>query len=103
MLHVKSGIEVNLMLSMSLLIVAAAIVYMVEAYINSYYAIEYMHGTSLFFVLLAKYVTPVIFLLMCAYIAYRRISKNREAQNKSTIEQPTNKDCLLYTSPSPRD
>lgn len=84
------------MLSVSLLIVAAAIVYMVEAYINTYYAIEYMHGTSLFFVLLAKYCTPVIFLLMCAYIAYRRISKNREAQNKSTIEQPTNKE-ELYT------
>ena len=84
------------MLSVSLLIVAAAIVYMVEAYINTYYAIEYMHGTSLFFVLLAKYGTPVIFLLICAYIAYRRISKNREAQNKSTIEQPTNKE-ELYT------
>lgn len=55
------------MLSVSLLIVAAAVVYMVEAYIHTYYAIEYMHGTSLFFVLLAKYGTPVLFLLLCAY------------------------------------
>ena len=39
------------MLSVSLLIVAAAVVYMVEAYIHTYYAIEYMHGTSLFFAL----------------------------------------------------
>lgn len=58
------------MLSVSLLIVAAAVVYMVEAYIHTYYAIEYMHGTSLFFVLLAKYGTPVLFLLLCAYVAY---------------------------------
>ena len=37
------------MLSVSLIIIAAAVVYMVEAYIHTYYAIEYMHGTSLFF------------------------------------------------------
>lgn len=80
------------MFSVSLLIVAAAIVYMVEAYINTYYAIEYMHGTSLLFVLLAKYGTPVLFLLLCAYVIYSRISKTQEAQNKSTVEQPTNKE-----------
>lgn len=80
------------MFSISLLIVTAAIVYMAEAYINTYYAIEYMHGTSLFFVLLAKYGTPVLFLLLCAYIAYRKISKKREAQNKTTVEQPANKE-----------
>lgn len=36
------------MFSISLLIIAAAIVYMVEAYIHTYYAVEYMHGTPLF-------------------------------------------------------
>ena len=80
------------MFSISLLIVTAAIVYMVEAYINTYYAIEYMHGTSLFFVLLAKYGTPVLFLLLCAYIAYHKIAKKREAQNKTAVEQSANKE-----------
>lgn len=51
------------MLGVSLIIIAAAIVYMVETYISTYYTIEYMHGTSLFLILLAKYGTPVLFLL----------------------------------------
>lgn len=71
------------MLSVSLLIVAAAVVYMVEAYIHTYYAIEYMHGTSLFFVLLAKYGTPVLFLLLCAYVAYRKIAKREKHRHQS--------------------
>ena len=58
--------EVKLMLGVSLIIIAAAIVYMVETYISTYYTIEYMHGTSLFLILLAKYGTPVLFLLLCA-------------------------------------
>lgn len=32
------------MLGVSLIIIAAAVVYMVETYINAYYTIEYMHG-----------------------------------------------------------
>lgn len=47
------------MLGVSLIIIAAAIVYMVETYISTYYTIEYMHGTSLFLILLAKYGTVV--------------------------------------------
>lgn len=43
------------MFCICVLIVAAAAVYMVETYIHTYYAIEYMHGAPLFFVLLAKY------------------------------------------------
>lgn len=43
------------MFCICVLIIAAAAVYMVEAYIHTYYAIEYMHGAPLFFVLLAKY------------------------------------------------
>ena len=80
------------MLSVSLLIVAAAVVYMVEAYIHTYYAIEYMHGTSLFFVLLAKYGTPVLFLLLCAYVAYRKIAKKRETSASEQEKQPGNKE-----------
>lgn len=53
------------MFCICVLIIAAAAVYMVEAYIHTYYAIEYMHGTPLFFVLLAKYAAPVLFLLLC--------------------------------------
>ena len=34
--------EVKLMLGVSLIIIAAAIVYMVETYIGTYYTIEYM-------------------------------------------------------------
>ena len=41
------------MFCICVLIIAAAAVYMVEAYIHTYYAIEYMHGAPLFFVLLA--------------------------------------------------
>ena len=67
------------MFSISLLIIAAAIVYMVEAYIHTYYAVEYMHGTSLFFVLLAQYGVPVLFLLLCAHIIYKQ---NREEKRK---------------------
>lgn len=53
------------MFCICVLIIAAAAVYMVEAYIHTYYAIEYMHGAPLFFVLLAKYAAPVLFLLLC--------------------------------------
>ena len=66
------------MFSISLLIIAAAIVYMVEAYIHTYYAVEYMHGTPLFFVLLAQYGVPVLFLLLCAHIIYKQIEKKRK-------------------------
>ena len=51
--------EVKLMLGVSLIIIAAAIVYMVEAYISTYYTIEYMHGTSLFLILLVKYLSLI--------------------------------------------
>ena len=68
------------MLGVSLIIIAAAIVYMVETYISTYYTIEYMHGTSLFLVLLAEYGTPVLFLLLCAYIAYRNVQKQSHLQ-----------------------
>lgn len=78
------------MLSVSLLIIAAAIVYMVEAYIKTYYAIEYMHGTSLFFVLLAKYGTPVLFLLLCAYVTYRKTA----VKTKSVFSEQA--DQMLY-------
>lgn len=47
------------MFCICVLIIAAAAVYMVEAYIHTYYAIEYMHGAPLFCVLLAKYAAPV--------------------------------------------
>ena len=42
------------MFCICVLIIAAAAVYMVEAYIHTYYAIEYMHGAPLFFVLLGE-------------------------------------------------
>lgn len=66
--------EVKLMLGVSLIIIAAAAVYMVEAYIHTYYAIEYMHGAPLFFVLLAKYAAPVLFLLLCGYFVFRYVN-----------------------------
>lgn len=72
------------MFSISLLIIAAAIVYMVEAYIHTYYAVEYMHGTPLFFVLLAQYGVPVLFLLLCVHIIYKQTEKKRE---KSRVKQ----------------
>lgn len=72
--------EVKLMLGVSLIIIAAAAVYMVEAYIHTYYAIEYMHGAPLFFVLLAKYAAPVLFLLLCGYFVFRYMEKRRESE-----------------------
>ena len=68
------------MLGVSLIIIAAAAVYMVEAYIHTYYAIEYMHGAPLFFVLLAKYAAPVLFLLLCGYFVFRYMEKRRESE-----------------------
>lgn len=59
------------MFCICVLIIAAAAVYMVEAYIHTYYAIEYMHGAPLFFVLLAKYAAPVLFLLLFGYFVFR--------------------------------
>lgn len=53
------------MFSICVLIVAAAAVYMVEAYIHTYYAIEYMHGAPLFFVLLAKFLMWNMTLSLC--------------------------------------
>lgn len=85
------------MLGVSLIIIAAAIVYMVETYISTYYTIEYMHGTSLFLILLAKYGTPVLFLLLCAYIAYRNFLKKQKAAASATSEWPTSKE-ELYTN-----
>ena len=52
------------MLCICVLIIAAAAVYMVEAYIHTYYAIEYMHGAPLFSVLLAKYAATTVNLRM---------------------------------------
>lgn len=54
------------MFCICVLIIAAAAVYMVEAYIHTYYAIEYMHGTPLFFVLLAKYAATTVNLRIVA-------------------------------------
>lgn len=68
------------MLCICVLIIAAAAVYMVEAYIHTYYAIEYMHGAPLFFVLLAKYAAPVLFLLLCGYFVFRYKEKRRESE-----------------------
>lgn len=68
------------MFCICVLIIAAAAVYMVEAYIHTYYAIEYMHGTPLFFVLLAKYAAPVLFLLLCGYFVFRYREKRRESE-----------------------
>ena len=89
--------EVKLMLGVSLIIIAAAIVYMVETYISTYYTIEYMHGTSLFLILLAKYGTPVLFLLLCAYIAYRKFLKKQKAAAPAASERSTSKE-ELYTN-----
>ena len=85
------------MLGVSLIIIAAAIVYMVETYISTYYTIEYMHGTSLFLVLLAEYGTPVLFLLLCACIAYRNFLKKQKAAASAASERPTSKE-ELYTN-----
>lgn len=77
------------MFCICVLIIAAAAVYMVEAYIHTYYAIEYMHGAPLFFVLLAKYAAPVLFLLLCGYFAFRYREKRRESE-KPAQEKPVN-------------
>ena len=87
--------EVKLMLGVSLIIIAAAIVYMVETYISTYYTIEYMHGTSLFLILLAKYGTPVLFLLLCAYIAYRNFLKKQKAAASMFDETEYKAFCLV--------
>lgn len=79
------------MFCICVLIIAAAAVYMVEAYIHTYYAIEYMHGAPLFFVLLAKYAAPVLFLLLCGYFAFRYGEKRRESE-KPAQEKPMNKE-----------
>ena len=79
------------MFSICVLIVAAAAVYMVEAYIHTYYAIEYMHGAPLFFVLLAKYAAPVLFLLLCGYFVFRYREKRRESE-KPAQEKPMNRE-----------
>lgn len=85
------------MFSISLLIIAAAIVYMVEAYIHTYYAVEYMHGTSLFFVLLAQYGVPVLFLLLCAHIIYKQTEKKREKEQNKTDTQAESKEEKYLT------
>lgn len=79
------------MFCICVLIIAAAAVYMVEAYIHTYYAIEYMHGASLFFVLLAKYAAPVLFLLLCGYFAFRYREKRRESE-KPAQDKPMNRE-----------
>ena len=79
------------MFSICVLIVAAAAVYMVEAYIHTYYAIEYMHGAPLFFVLLAKYAAPVLFLLLCGYFVFRYREKRRESE-KPAQDKPENRE-----------
>lgn len=63
----------------------------VEAYIHTYYAIEYMHGTPLFFVLLAKYAAPVLFLLLCGYFVFRYREKRRESE-KPAQDKPMNRE-----------
>lgn len=85
------------MFSISLLIIAAAIVYMVEAYIHTYYAVEYMHGTSLFFVLLAQYGVPVLFLLLCAHIIYKQTEKKKEKEQSETDTQAESKEEKYLT------
>lgn len=79
------------MFCICVLIVAAAAVYMVEAYIHTYYAIEYMHGAPLFFVLLAKYAAPVLFLLLCVYFVFRYREKRRESE-KPAQDKPMNRE-----------
>lgn len=79
------------MFCICVLIIAAAAVYMVEAYIHTYYAIEYMHGAPLFFVLLAKYAAPVLFLLLCGYFVFRYKEKRRESE-KPAQDKPMNRE-----------
>lgn len=80
------------MYSVILIIVCAAIVYMVEAYIHTYYAIEYMHGTSLFLILLAQYGVPVLFLLLCGYIIYKQIEKKKIEEQKESNSKAESKE-----------
>lgn len=75
------------MFCICVLIIAAAAVYMVEAYIHTYYAIEYMHGAPLFFVLLAKYAAPVLFLLLFGYFVFRYREKRRESEKPAQDKQ----------------
>ena len=77
------------MFSISLLIIAAAIVYMVEAYIHTYYAVEYMHGTPLFFVLLAQYGVPVLFLLLCAHRRKEKKSRVKQTRRQNLKKRNT--------------
>lgn len=79
------------MFCICVLIIAAAAVYMVEAYIHTYYAIEYMHGAPLFFVLLAKYAAPVLFLLLCGYFVFWHREKRRESE-KPAQDKPMNRE-----------
>lgn len=79
------------MFCICVLIVAAAAVYMVEAYIHTYYVIEYMHGAPLFFVLLAKYAAPVLFMLLCGYFVFRYREKRRELE-APVQEKPVNRE-----------
>lgn len=79
------------MFCICVLIIAATAVYMVEAYIHTYYAIEYMHGAPLFFVLLAKYAAPVLFLLLCGYFVFRYREKRRESE-KPAQDKPMNRE-----------
>ena len=76
------------MFCICVLIIAAAAVYMVEAYIHTYYAIEYMHGAPLFFVLLAKYAAPVLFLLLCgcpSTLSMLRTIMSRKIDSESSL------------------
>ena len=66
------------MFCICVLIVAAAAVYMVEAYIHTYYAIEYMHGAPLF-------------LLLCGYFVFRYKEKRRESE-KPAQDKPMNRE-----------
>ena len=70
------------MFCICVLIIAAAAVYMVEAYIHTYYAIEYMHGAPLF---------CVLFLLLCVYFVFRYREKRRESE-KPAQDKPMNRE-----------
>lgn len=82
------------MFCICVLIIAAAAVYMVEAYIHTYYAIEYMHGAPLFFVLLAKYAAPTLFLLLCGYFVFRYREKRQLSSATARISPTSSATCL---------
>lgn len=86
------------MFCICVLIIAAAAVYMVEAYIHTYYAIEYMHGAPLFFVLLAKYAAPVLFLLLCVYFVFRYRESN--LRYRSNLDQHVGRRHWILMYPS---